>query len=261
VAEVTAHFDKYELGIALEKLSAFLWDDFCDWYIELIKPRLNGEDEAAKRSARQVMVTVLTTTLKLLHPFVPFITEALWQALLPYTAADSVLMVAPWPVADDLPDRPADEAEMARLIELIRAIRARRAELGVPPGRRCKVTIVTALLEVFERGRPYLLKLGYASELAITAEMPDIAGLVQVVTADARALLPLSELLDVAAERARLGKAVAAAEAELGKLTAKLGNPGFTDKAPAAVVAGEREKAAALESKLAGLRESLSALG
>jgi valyl-tRNA synthetase len=262
IAEVTGHFEKYDLGIAAQKIYDFLWDDYCDWYIELCKPQLTGGDAAAAETARSVLLYVLSRTIQLLHPFAPFITEAIWQALKPFTGDTEDLIASPWPDDPIMGGCLELEADMERVIELIRAIRTRRGDLNVPAGKRCAITLVTPEPALFERGRAFITKLAYASELTITETVPgDLAGMVQAVTADARALLPLAELVDFDAERTRLTQEIAATEAELSKLTTKLSNAGFVNKAPAGVVAAEREKAAALATKLPALRESLAALG
>lgn len=259
VAEVTDNIEKYELGIAANKVYDFIWDTYCDWYIELTKPRLSAGTQEEKENAQQVLCYVLTETLKLLHPFMPFITEEIWQAL-PHEG--DMLMTSPWPVYRPELSFPAEEENMEMIMEAIRAVRARRAELNVPPSKKASLTIAAQRTEVFEQGRAFFHKLAFVSELHIGTEAPaDVTGMVAAVTPGARLFLPLAELVDFEKERERIAKERSKAEAELSKLRAKLDNPGFLAKAPEQVVAAERDKAAKLESLLQKLDESAAQLG
>ena len=258
IPEVTGNLDSYELGIAAQKLYDFIWDNLCDWYIELVKPRLQGDDPERRMSAEQVLVYVLTTTLKLLHPFMPFITEEIWQAL-PHE--DGPLITAAWPETEERLNFPEEAADMERVMDAIRAIRARRAELRVPPAKKARLIVVTSHAEAFRNGTAQLCKLAGCSDVEIRPTPPeDLAGLVSLVTESARLYLPLSELVNIADEQARLKKELAKAEAESAKLDAKLKNPGFVGKAPEAVVAAEKDKLEKLASLVAKLKISLDAL-
>ncbi len=257
--EVTENLEKFELGIAVQKLYDFIWDEFCDWYIELAKTRLQSGDETAQ-GARQVLVWVMTGVLKLLHPFMPYITEEIWQTL-PHTEEDQkALMVSPYPVRRPELDCPQAEQEMKRIMDAIRGIRNRRAEMNVPPSRKAKVYIASAAQDTFCNGSAFISRLAYASAVEV-GEQFDIPGAVTVVTADARIYIPMDELVDKQAERARLSKELEAAQKQLSQAQGKLNNPGFTGKAPANVVEGVRANAAKLEDKIRMLNASLEALG
>ena len=254
VRAVTENLDKYELGIAVQKLYDFIWDNFCDWYIELCKGRLQS-DGAAK--ARQVLVYVMTGMLKLLHPFMPFITEEIWQSL-PHEG--EALMVAPWPVYDEALEFFEEEKEMERIMEAIGAIRNRRGEMNVPPSRKAQVFVETTFADTFQKGVPFFVKLASASEVKVGDKF-DVDGAVSIVTADATIKIPMAELVDMAAERARLTKERDATQKQLDGVLARLSNPSFTEKAPEAVVNTAREQAARLQEKIALLEQSMSQLG
>ena len=249
--EVTENLEKFELGIAVQKLYDFIWDCFCDWYIELCKTRLAGE---GAEDACRVLVAVMTDMLALLHPFMPFITEEIWQAL-PHTG--ETLMRAPWPVYDPARAFPAEEKEMERIMEAIRGIRNRRAEMNVPPSRRTELFVETAFADTFREGERFMQKLASASAVQV-GERFDIPGAVSIVTPDATVKIPLDELVDREAERARLQKERAAVEKQLAGALARLENKAFTDKAPEQVVATARENAARLKEKLALLDQSMA---
>ena len=258
VREVTENLDKFELGIAASKIYDFIWDSYCDWYIELTKPRLNGDDEQARTGAQKVLLYVLTETLKLLHPFMPFITEEIWQAL-PHEG--EVLMTQSYPVCSETLAFPEDEARFESIMSAIKAIRARRSEMNVPPSRKARLIIATARPEVFETGRVYLSKLAYASELEISRNAPeDLDGLVAVVTDGAKLYMPLAELVDLEKERERIRKEIEKAQGDLARAESKLANEKFTAKAPENVVNAEREKAAKAKALIANLTESLKTL-
>ena len=256
--EVNENLEKYELGIAAAKIYDFIWDTYCDWYIELTKPRLNGEDPSAKEGAERVLLFVLIETLKLLHPFMPFITEEIWQAL-PHEG--EALMIERFPTFRADLDFPAEEAQFGKIMEAVRAIRARRSDMKVPQSKKSKALIVTEETDTFEAGRVYFGKLAYVSELTITREAPErTAGQVSVVTKDARIFLPLAELVDIAAERERIGKAIAKAQEDLDKIMRKLSNEGFLQKARAEVIAAEQAKADEAQALVRNLEESLKQL-
>ena len=253
-AAVTENLEKFELGVAVQKLYDFIWDNFCDWTIELCKSRLQGD---GADDARRVLVYVMTGMLKLLHPFMPFVTEEIWQSL-PHEG--EALMVAPWPVADPALHFPAEEKEMERIMEAIRAIRNRRAEMNVPPSKKAQVFIETAFTATFERGAPFIERLASASEVRV-GERFDLPGAVSIVTPDATVKIPMDELVDLAAERARLLKERETAQKQLDGVVARLSNEAFTSKAPAQVVDTARENAARLQEKIALLDQSLAAMG
>ena len=253
VQAVTENLDKYELGIAVQKLYDFIWDNFCDWYIELCKGRLQSENALA---AKQVLVYVMNGMLQLLHPFMPFVTEEIWQSL-PHTG-DS-LMVTKWPVYDTALAFPEEEKEMERIMEAIGAIRNRRGEMNVPPSRKAQVFVETAFTETFEKGVPFMLRLASASEVQVGAAF-DLPGAVSIVTADATIKIPLDDLVDKAAELARLNKEKDNVQKQLDGVNARLANPSFTDKAPANVVQTAREQAERLQEKLALLTQSIAQL-
>ncbi len=259
IRDVTANMESYELGVAAQKLYDFIWDNFCDWYIELTKARLNGEDEAAKVQAQQVLCYVLTQILKLLHPFMPFITEEIWQAL-PHEG--DYLMLQDWPVYDEKFCFADEERAMELVMDAIKAIRARRSEMNVPPSKKAELTVVTEEQTVFTTGIPFLKRLANASEVTVTADAPaDVNGLVSVVTSAAKLYIPLAELVDLDAERARLAKEIEKAEKYLAGIEKKLSNEKFVSKAPEAVVQRERDNMEKTRALIAQLRDSAAALG
>ncbi|MGI6404734.1 MAG: valine--tRNA ligase [Oscillospiraceae bacterium] len=255
VGEVTENLEKYELGIAAQKLYDFFWDILCDWYIELSKSRMQEGGEAALR-ARQVLLYVLDGSLRLLHPFMPFITEEVWQAL-PHEG--ETLMIQSWPTSNPALDFAREEREFNMVVEAIRAIRARRAELGVSPSKKARLNIQTDYAAVFAQGAPFLQRLASASHVEIGNSF-DPAGSVQVITDAARIFIPMAELLDLDKERARLEKEKTTAQNEIAMIEKKLQNQGFVAKAPAAVVEGEREKLRKASERLAKIEESLAEL-
>ena len=247
VRDVTENLEKFELGLAAGKLYDFIWDEFCDWYIELAKASLPAE------KTRAVLVYVLTNTLKLLHPFMPFITEEIWQAL-PHEGES--IMVSDWPAYDEALSFPAEEAQMQVLTGAIRAVRNRRAEMNVPPSRKANLYIRTeyGLNELF------FIRLASASEVHFIEGDYMEDGAVQIVSTGCKLWIPLGDLVDLEAEKARLEKELAGVEKQLAGVNAKLGNESFTAKAPAAVIEGARENARTLTEKRDALKESLARL-
>ena len=259
IREVTDNMEAYELGVASAKIYDFIWDTYCDWYIELTKTRLYGEDEEAKLAAQNVLCYVLLRVLELLHPFMPFITEEIYQAL-PHEG--DALMVQPYPVYREDMAFPAESARFEKVMEAIRAIRSRRSEMNVPPSKRPHLYIVTEEREAFENGRDYLCRLAYAGEVIVSEDVPaDADKMVSIVTKDARCFLPMSELVDLDKERERLEKELAKNRGFLENQRRKLSNESFVSRAPANVVATERERAEKLEALIANLEESLRQLG
>ncbi len=261
IGEITENMDRYELGVAAQKIYDFIWDDYCDWYIELTKTRLQGDDEDSKVRAQQVLCYVLTDMLKLLHPFMPFITEEIWQALPHEDGVEegSFLMLQSWPRTDAAMNFPQEEKAMELIMDAIRAVRTRRSEMNVPPSKKAQLTMATNEGELFRQGEPFLKKLAYASEVNIVPadQAPAAAGQVTVVTHAAQIFIPLAELVDLEKEKARMEKELKKNSAELEKLNTKLNNPGFVNKAPAHVVEAERERSVKLTELVAKLEEQL----
>ena len=257
--EVCENVDKYELGIAASKIYDFIWDSYCDWYIELAKPRLNSGDPEANLSAQKVLLFVLTEILKLLHPFMPYITEEIYQAL-PHDG--EALIIEKYPEFREDLSFPQEEAGFEKIMAAVRAVRARRAEMNVPPSKKPHLIIATDKTDVFSAGTLYLSKLAYAGEVSIVSEAPASAeGMVTVVTDDAKMYMPLSELVDLDKERERMQKELKKAQEELARIESKLANEKFVSRAPENVVAAEREKADKARALIANITESLEALG
>ena len=259
IPEVTENMEKFELGVAAQKVYDFIWDSYCDWYIELTKARLQGEDEEAKRNAQQVLCYVLTETLKLLHPFMPYITEEIWQAL-PHQG--DYLMLQQWPEYHAELSFPQEEKAMELIMDAIRAVRTRRAEMNVPPSKKAHLTVATQEQAVFEAGIPFLKRLASASEVEVVpaAEARQEAGQVVIATHVAQISIPLGELVDLEKEKARVQKELEKNRKMLSGLEGKLQNPGFVSKAPANVVEAERERAEKLRALIEKLEEQLQSM-
>ena len=254
--EVTDNLERFELGIAVAKLYDFIWDVFCDWYIEIAKIRLQSGEGAD--TAKAVLVYVLTDILKLLHPFMPFITEEIYQAI-PHDTES--IMISKWPEYDPTLSFADEEAQMEKIMDAIRAIRNRRAEMNIPPSKKSKVYVETAFADVFAVGSEFIKRLAYASDVEIADAFGDLGNTVTIVTNDAKIYIPLGDLVDFEAEAKRLQKELAAAEEKLAFINKKLDNPGFVNKAPEKVVQQNRDEAAKLTEKIANLRSSLENLG
>ena len=253
-AEVTENMDKFELGIAVQKVYDFIWDSFCDWYIELTKPRMTGDDMESRVVAEQVLVYVLTETLKLLHPFMPFITEEIWQAM-PHEG--EALIIAKWPEYRKDFEFRAQEQTMEHIMGAIKAVRARRSEMNVPPSKKAKLVIITDMHDEFRMGEAFIKKLAYANEIELMDKSPeDVSGMVSCVTNVATCLIPLAELVDFEKELERINKELANAEKGLAGVRAKLANEKFVSKAPENVVAAEKEKEAKYIALIENLNES-----
>ena len=262
VKEVTDNMDAFEIGVASAKVYDFIWDTYCDWFIELCKARLTGEDERSKVNAQNVLCYVLIETLKLLHPFMPFITEEIYQAL-PHTAEDKgeFIMLQKWPEYRDELSFPQEEEAMGLIIDAITAIRARRNEMNVAPSKKVHYTIATAHADTFARGIPFFKRLASASDVTVAdADIPTPDGSIEVVTHAARVLMPLAELVDFEKELARIAKEKANAEKQLAGIENKLSNQGFIAKAPESVVNGAREDAAKLRALIEKLDASAAAM-
>ncbi len=259
VKEVTDNLDKYELGIAADKLYSFIWDYFCDWYIELCKTRLTGEDKEASVRAQKVLGHILSGTMQLLHPFMPFITEEIWQAL-PHEGPS--IMVSQWPKADDSLNFPAEEQEMEEIMAAIRAVRNRRSEMNVPPSKKAALIIATQKPALFAQAEPFMKKLAWASQVTVQEAPPaEVSGMVTCVTQAAQIYMPLSELVDLDKERERLQKELDNALNMVKRTEGKLSNESFVARAPEAVVNAEKEKLEKYREMAAKLEENLKALG
>ena len=260
VKEVTENLDSYEIGVASAKVYDFIWDTFCDWYIELTKTRMNGEDEEAKLVAQNVLCYVLINLLKMLHPFMPFITEEIWQAL-PRLEEGEFLMTSQWPEYQEALNFPVEEAAMEAVMDTIKAIRTRRAEMNVPPSKKAEILLVTATPEIYAQGLHFMQRLAYASAVTFADTAPaELKGQVSVVTANATAYMPLAELVDIQAELERINKEKEKAENGLRIVMQKLSNEKFVSKAPEAVVNAEKERAAKFQELIAKLEESAKAM-
>ncbi len=258
IAEVTENMDKYELGVAIQKIYDFVWDIYCDWYIEMTKARLFSDDAERKHTAISVLVYVLDQMLRLLHPFMPFITEEIWQSL-PHDG--EALIIAKWPEASDALAFKAEEDHMESVMNAIRAIRARRTEMNVPPSKKAALYILTSKKQIFEEGEGFLQRLAYADEVKLLdAEPANLDGMVTITTADAKLYIPMGQLVDVEKEIARITKELENAEKFLKSLEGKLSNEKFVARAPEAVVNAEREKAQKTRDLIAQLSESLEAM-
>ena len=258
IREVTDNMEAYELGVASAKIYDFIWDTYCDWYIELTKTRLYGEDQEAKLAAQNVLCYVLLRVLELLHPFMPFITEEIWQAL-PHQG--EYLIRAQWPTYREEFAFAREEQAMEAVKDAISAVRARRAEMNVPPSRKAKIIIASQTPEIYAGGQNFITRLAYASEVEVGSQAPqDLNGMVTVSTHDATMYLPLAELVDIEKELERIQKELTKARENLERIEKKLQNESFVSKAPEAVVNAEREKADKARALIAKLEESAQAM-
>ena len=254
--EVNENLEKFELGIAVQKVYEFIWDCYCDWYIELVKARLFNDADDSYIAAEQVLLYVLDQILRLRHPFMPYVTEEIWQTI-PHEG--ETVMLSEYPTYKPELDFPEEEAEMRRVMEAIRAIRNRRSEMNVPPSRKAKVYVATKFADTFKNGSAFIEKLASANGVEV-ADNFDIDGAVTVVTADAKIYIPMDELVDKKAELERLGKELAAVEKRLAQSEGKLNNQGFVSKAPAAVIEKVKGQAAKEREKIALIKAAIDAL-
>ena len=258
-AEATANLDKFELGLAADKIENFIWEVYCDWYIEICKSRLNSGDETQADTARKVLVYVLDKALKLLHPFMPFITEEIYQSL--PGAAESI-MTQTWPEAGAMQTWPEETADFEKLMDYIKAVRAIRNDMGVHPAKKTSMVIETASPAAFEKGSVYLARFAFATDVTLTAKYEGgTEGMVQAITTAAHGFIPMMELIDREKELARLQKELAKCEKELAMFTNQLGNPKFVEKAPANLVEEMRAKLAAAQDKKQTIEQSIHTLG
>lgn len=259
IKEVTENLERFELGIAVQKLYDFIWDVLCDWYIELTKSRIQAGGESAK-SAQQVLIYVMNQCLKLLHPIMPFITEEIWQAI--PNDCESI-MVAPWPqYREDLCFQ-QEEEDFEKVMSAIKAIRNRRAEMNVPPSKKARVFVKTLNTGVFESGAMFIERLASASEVKVSGVAPqqgeDFSDAVQVITDSARIFIPLDELVDKEKELARLEKERKTCEKDIAMVEQKLSSQGFIEKAPQNVVEAERAKLEKHKERMEKIVESIAA--
>ncbi len=255
VREVRDNLDRYELGIALSKLYDFIWDVFCDWYIELVKVRLNDKGSQTNRDAQRVLTYVLSNTMALLHPFMPFITEEIWQTL-PHDGES--VMIADYPSYRETLCFPQEESSMHKVIDAIRAVRNLRNERNVPHSRKAHLQIVTKHTDAFAGKERFFLRLADASGVDVSETVGTDEGCVRAITGDCEILIPLADMVDLAEEAARLEKELANAENEVARAKAKLANEAFVSKAPEKLVAAERAKAETNALKAEKLRAAIA---
>ena len=257
--DMTANMDSYDMGLAAAKIQNFIWDVYCDWYIEICKSRLNGGDEKQADTARKVLVYVLDRALRLLHPIMPFVTEEIYQAL---PGSAETIMNQSWPVFDTEHDWPEECADFEKLMDYIKAVRAARNEMGVHPAKKTTMVIETSAPEAFEKGQVYLAKFAFATEVTLVPKYEGSTdGMVQVATDMARGFIPMMELIDRDKELARLNKEKEKVQKEIDQFTRQLSNEGFVNKAPAQLVEEIRQKLAARQDKMAKIEQALAALG
>ncbi len=256
--EVTENFEHYDLGVGVAKVYDFIWNEYCDWYIELVKPRLYDEENVlSKQSAEYTLVWVLSNALKLLHPVMPFVTEEIWSYLPHEDAPD--ICVAKWPVYEESLSFEEDERRMEVIMDAIRAIRTRRAEMNVPPSRKARVFIETKTAKAFQGADKFFQKLCGAQSIELVPSY-DAEDVVTIVTDAAKIYIPMGELVDIKAEIARLEKELKKTREELSRVSAKLSNEGFLKKAPEQLVEKEKEKKARFEEMLENISQSIKAL-
>jgi len=258
IERVTENIEKYELGIAAQKMYDFIWTCFCDWYIELVKPRLMSEDIEAKKSVCGVLCYVLDMTMRMLHPIMPFITEEIWQQI-PHEG--SFIMTSEWPKFNDKLNFPKEALDMEIVMETITAIRARRSDMGVPPSKKAQIMILTDKKAPYENGRDFIMKLAYASSIEYIEKTPeDVSKLVSVITTGAKVYMPMNELVDMEKEIERINREREKVLSEIKRVDGKLSNPGFVSKAPEALIEAEKAKKVKFEELLKKLDESLEGL-
>ena len=261
IADVRDNLEKFELGIAAQKLYDFVWDDLCDWYIELIKPRLfeTNPDESTRASAQNVIGYVLVRTIELLHPFMPFITEELYHSVPHIKGMGDILMMQEYPAYSADLEFPAEAEQMGYLMDLIKQVRQLRQKMGVPFSRKTNLYLVTEHPDTYRAGVEYIKRLASATDLFFEPLAGDVNA-ATVVTSDAKVFIPLGELVDIEKEKARLEKEKAKLLSEIARIDGKLNNPGFVSKAPEKVVNDERAKREALARQLANVEDVYSKL-
>jgi valyl-tRNA synthetase len=260
VKEVTDNMEKYELGIAADKIYSFMWEEFCDWYIEMVKPRLWDDNDTTKAAALWTLREVLSIGLKLLHPYMPFVTEEIYCTL----TDDESIMIAPWPVAEESRDFALEAKNVDIIKDAVRAIRTVRTDMNVPPSRKAAVYVVSDkedIRKVFEDSSSFFGTLGYASEVKVQADKTGIADdAVSAVIHNAVIYIPFADLVDVEKELERLNKEKARLEGEIKRGEGMLSNPNFVEKAPEAKVNAEKEKLAKYKETYEQVLERINTL-
>ena len=258
VKEISTNLDKFELGVAASKLLEFIWDVYCDWYIEVVKPRLFEKGTQSNKDAQSVLLYVLSGILRLLHPFMPFISEEIWTVL---NISETPLISSEWPEYNEALDFGSECRSMDRVIDAIRAVRNTRTQMNVPPSRKAKLFVVSEYADSFnENTGKFFEKLASASSLEVVSEYTGTDA-VSIVSDGAKIFIPMAEMVDMEKERERLEKERQTALSEIDRVNKKLSNPSFVDKAPAAVVEGEKEKLAKYEATKESLLAELKKLG
>jgi valyl-tRNA synthetase len=251
VREVSENLEKFELGLAAAKLYDFIWDKFCDWYIEFAKTRIQSGNSADE--ARTILIWVMKNVLKLLHPFMPFITEEIFSALSPSEAA---LIIEEYPKFSKELCFPEAQDEMEKIMEAIRAVRNRRAEMNIPPSKKTKIYIKTDMAKSFKACEIFFKKLAYGTDVIIEGDF-DLSGTLAIVTAKAKIYIPLAELVDAEEEKLRLKKQLEKCEKQLISLQVQLKNEGFLSRAPQKVVEGVKASANQLEEQIKKLHSEI----
>ncbi len=261
VRDVTDNMEKYELGIAVQKVYDFIWEEFCDWYIEMVKPRLYSEEDTTKAAALWTLKTVLGDALKLLHPYMPFVTEEIYCTLNPQ---EESIMISSWPVWTEERNFPEEEAGVEMIKEAVRSIRALRKDMDVPPSRKAEVYVVSddaAVREVFEKGKVFFATLGYASQVTVQADKTGIGeDAVSAVTPRAVIYIPFAQLVDIAKETERLTKEEQRLTKELARVNGMLNNEKFISKAPQSKVDEEKAKLEKYTRMMEQVKERLEQL-
>ena len=261
VRDVTDNMEKYELGIAVQKVYDFIWEEFCDWYIEMVKPRLYSEEDTTKAAALWTLKTVLGDALKLLHPYMPFVTEEIYCTLNPQ---EESIMISSWPVWTEERNFPEEEAGVEMIKEAVRSIRALRKDMDVPPSRKAEVYVVSddaAVREVFENGKVFFATLGYASQVTVQADKTGIGeDAVSAVTPRAVIYIPFAQLVDIARETERLTKEEQRLTKELARVNGMLNNEKFISKAPQSKVDEEKAKLEKYTRMMEQVKERLEQL-
>jgi valyl-tRNA synthetase len=268
VKAVTENLDKYELGVAAQKVYDFIWEELCDWYIEMVKPRLYGDETETKKAAIWTLRTVLTDALKLLHPYMPFITEEIYCTLKEAEGtltSDTSIMISDWPVYSEARNYQAEKEATGLIKEAVKAIRALRTGMNVPPSRKAKTVVVSEnahIREIFERGKVFFATLGYASEVVIQSDKTGIdEDAVSAVIPNAVLYIPFADLVDIDKEIERLTKEQTRLTSEIKRSTGMLSNEKFVSKAPAAKVEEEKAKLEKYQAMLSQVEERLAHLG
>ncbi|MBO5485738.1 MAG: class I tRNA ligase family protein, partial [Eubacterium sp.] len=260
--DVTALMETFDLGIAVQKIYDFIWEEFCDWYIEMVKPRLYNDEDDTKAAALYTLKTVLVDALKLLHPYMPFITEEIYCTLM--DDEENSIMVSQWPVFTEERNFAEDEEKVERIKEAVKGIRNIRGEMNVPPSKKASVIVISEkqeVLDIFEENKVFFATLGLASDVTFQQDKTGVAeDAVSVVIADGTIYIPFAELVDIEKEIERLKKEEKKLQGELKRSEGMLGNPNFVNKAPEKKIAEEREKLERYQGMMAQVQERLAQL-